>query len=262
METVYCNYVNDTVYCSGICSECGNSKAELTNEFIAPDFAGFYDSIFTPYFDDDVCYDDDLNEWVRENVDYDYQEYEKQVGIKYIDALESELREYLPNFRAEYKDIDSPQYYNFTTDRVVGLCNLNEIREDIKKYINNNFDAFRQWIKDKHSSYDGFISFYSNNVYDWDLDKDLDHNELMSIFGFILTNEKVIGYDCDWDLNNRVYEDYTYVDWYIDTDKINKDFNFNTPVESMWDLQYYRKNDKGVYEWIKDVEGQLKLLTI
>ena len=137
-----------------------------------------------------------------------------------------------------------------------------EIREEIKTYINKNFDAFRKWIKDNHSSYDGFISFYSNNVYDWDLDGDLDHNELMSIFGFILTNEKVIGYDCNWDLNDNVCNIGIYADWYIDTDKINKDFNFNTPVESMWDLQYYRKNDDGVYEWTKDVEGQLKLLTI
>lgn len=258
METNYCNYVNDTVYCSGICSECGNSKAELKDEFIAPDFAGFYDSIFTPYFEEDVCYDDDLNEWVRDNIEYDYREYESNVARHYIYAVEDALKEYLPHFKAEYKEVDSPKYYNFETDRAVGVCNLEEIREEIKAYINKNFDAFRKWIKDNHSSYDGFISYYSNNVYDWNLDGNLDHNELMSIFSFILTNEKVIGDDCDWDLNHRVYED-VYCNWYINTDKINKDFNFNAPVESMWDLQYYRKNDKGVYEWIKDVEGQLKL---
>ena len=217
METNYCNFTNDTMYCDGICSNCGNSKAELTNEFIAPDFVGFYDSIFTPYFEEDLECDDELQAWVNENVDYDYKEYESNVARHYIYAVEDALREYLPNFRAEYKEVDSPKYYNFTTDRVVGLCNLNEIREDIKKYINNNFDAFRKWVKDNHSSYDGFISFYSNNVYDWDLDGELDHNELMSIFGFILTNEKIIGYNCDWDLNSRVWEDCTYVDWYIDT---------------------------------------------
>lgn len=236
---------------------------ELTNEFIAPAFAGFYESIFTPYFDEDLDCDNELQAWVNENVDYDYKEYESNVAKHYVWAVEDALKEYLPSFRAEYKEVDSPKYYNFETDRAVGVCNLEEIREEIKAYINKNFDAFRQWIRDKHSSYDGFISYYSNNVYDWDLDKDLDHNELMSIFGFILTNENVIGYDCDWDLNCRVYEyGDCYVNWYIDTDKINKDFNFNTPVESMYDLQYYRKNDKGVYEWTKDVEGQLKLLTI
>ena len=235
---------------------------ELTNEFIAPDFAGFYDSIFTPYFDECLDCDDDLQAWVNENVDYDYKEYESNVARHYVWAVEDALREYLPNFRAEYKEVDSPKYYNFETDRVVGLCNLNEIREDIKAYINKYPNEFKKWVKDNHSSYDGFISFYSNDVNDWDLDKDLDHNELMSIFGFILTNEKVIGYDCDWDLNDRVCESGIYADWYIDTDKINKDFKFNTPVESMWDLQYYRKNDKGVYEWTKDVEGQLKLITI
>ena len=54
METNYCNFTNDTMYCDGICSNCGNSKAELTNEFIAPDFVGFYDSIFTPYFEEAI----------------------------------------------------------------------------------------------------------------------------------------------------------------------------------------------------------------
>lgn len=234
---------------------------KLTHEFVAPAFAGFYDSIFTPEFYDDVCDDYELNNWVREYVTYDYKEYESNVARQYIYAVEDALKEYLPSFRAEYKEVDSPQYYNFTTDKAIGLCNLEEIREEIKAYINKYPNEFKKWIKDNHSSYDGFISFYPNDVNDWDLDKDLDHNELMSIFGFILTNEHVIGYDCDWDLNNRVYED-VYCDWYIDTDKINKDFKFNAPVESMWDLQYYRKNDDGVYEWTKDVEGQLKLLTI
>jgi hypothetical protein len=235
---------------------------ELTNEFIAPDFAGFYDSIFTPehYEDvDDLTSDKDLQQWVCDNITYDYKEYETSVAKEYINVLECELKEFLPSFKAEYKEVDSPQYYNFETDKVVGLCNLEDIREEIKAYINKYPNEFKKWIKDKHSSYDGFISFYSNDVNDWDLDGDLDHNELGSIFGFILTNEKVIGYDCDYDLNNIVYEHGIYADWFIDTDKINKDFNFNAPVECLDDLQYFHKNDDGVYEWTKDVEGQLKL---
>ena len=114
------------------------AEKELTNEFIAPDFAGFYDSIFTPNFEEDVCDDGDLQAWVDENVEYDYKEYESNVARHYIYAVEDALKEYLPSFRAEYKEVDSPKYYNFETDRVVGLCNLEEIREEIKAYINKN----------------------------------------------------------------------------------------------------------------------------
>ena len=235
---------------------------ELTNEFIAPDFAGFYDSIYTPEFYADLCEladDTDIYDWVYENVEYDYKEYEKQIATQYIYEVENALKEYLPHFRAEFKEVDSPKYYNFETDKAVGVCNLEDIREEIKAYISKYPNEFKKWIKDNHSSYDGFISFYSNDVNDWDLDSELDHNELGSIFGFILTNEKVIGYDLDWDLNNNVLDHGIYPDWYIDTDKINNDFNFTVPVESLWDLQYYRKNNDGVYEWIEDCEGQLKL---
>lgn len=235
---------------------------ELTNEFIAPDFAGFYDSIYTPEFYADMyelADDADIYDWVYENVEYDYREYEKQIATQYIYEVENALREYLPHFRAEFREVDSPAYYNFETDKAVGVCNLEDIREDIKAYISKYPNEFKKWIKDNHSSYDGFISFYSNDVNDWDLDSELDHNELGSIFGFILTNEHIIGYNCDWDLNARVYDSGINPDWYIDTDKINNDFKFTVPVESLWDLQYYRKNNDGVYEWIEDCEGQLKL---
>jgi hypothetical protein len=31
-DTRFCDFINDTVYCSGICSECGNSRATSDDE--------------------------------------------------------------------------------------------------------------------------------------------------------------------------------------------------------------------------------------
>lgn len=31
-DTCYCTYVNDTVYCNGICSECGNKDIKLDED--------------------------------------------------------------------------------------------------------------------------------------------------------------------------------------------------------------------------------------
>ena len=31
-DTCYCTYINDTVYCNGICSKCGNKDIKLDDE--------------------------------------------------------------------------------------------------------------------------------------------------------------------------------------------------------------------------------------
>lgn len=32
MDTCYCDYINDTVYCDGYCSKCGNKDIELDED--------------------------------------------------------------------------------------------------------------------------------------------------------------------------------------------------------------------------------------
>lgn len=31
-DTIFCEFINDTVFCSGLCSECGNKDIELDEE--------------------------------------------------------------------------------------------------------------------------------------------------------------------------------------------------------------------------------------
>lgn len=238
----------------------------MKNEFIAPDFAGFYESIYTSAYDnteynlkEDFGTDNDIAEWLVDNIEYNYRDYENRIGIYYLDTLERELKVFLPKFKCEFVEIDSPKYYNFETDKVIGVCNLEDIREDMNKYINEHFDDFKKWVYDNHSSYDGFFSFYSNDCNDWDLQGDLDCVELGSIFGFILTNEGII--NDDWDLNDTTWDfacGNVIPDWNIDIDKLNNDFKFNTPITDIYELEYYKKNNEGIYIWTKDVEGQLK----
>lgn len=230
----------------------------LEQEFIAPFFWGFYESEYTDasniefdLFDDPHAVDDDILSWVCEDAQLS-DEYFKDVCKTYISVLEDEIKNVLPNFSAEYKETESPREYNFTTDKIVGICDYPAIKEDIKKYIEEHKEAWIKWVKDHHSSHSGFISFYSDNADEWDLDN-VDHNELGSILGFILDNEMSDPYY----LNNEVTEK-VYKDWEVNLEELNKAFNFNTPVEDLDDLKYYKK-EGDTYVWTKDVEGQQKL---
>jgi len=232
----------------------------LEQEFIAPFFDGFYDSLYTDsddlewdIWDDPHAIDDDIEEWVCENAELT-QEYYEEVGKAYIEILQNNIKKVIPNFTAEYVETESPREYNYTTDKLVGKCDYPAIREDIKKYIEENKEAWKEWVKDNHSSYPGFISSYPDNADEWNLDN-VDHNELGSILGFILSNEKMI--NDNWNLNDSVREN-VYKQWEVDMDELNKAFNFNTPVEDLEELEYYKK-EGDQYVYTKDVEGQQKL---
>lgn len=75
-------------------------------------------------------------------------------------------------FSLEFEELTSPREYNFTTDKIFARISPEQVQ-----WLFNNTDTpvLRQHITDKHSSRDGFISFYPNtleewpaNVLDWD----------------------------------------------------------------------------------------------
>ena len=67
----------------------------------------------------------------------------------------------------EFIKVNSPKYYNYSTDKLV--CNI-EINKDVfvHELRKNNFDNWKQFLKDNFTSYDGFISFYPNTSIEWD----------------------------------------------------------------------------------------------
>ena len=234
----------------------------LEQEFTAPFFPGFYESIFTPQSDDVVWHlfnnpnnvPDQILDWCEANADIvDYEAYEKEVCKAYIDEVVNTLQGVLPNFRAEFVEMESPKEYNNTTDRCFGKCNWEEVKNTVKKYIAENRDAFKKWIKDNHSSYSGFISFYDNDADKWDLDGELDYNEVGSILGFIINNEGKS------DLSYAVYEDVN-VDWDVDLEELKKNFTFDVEPESLSDLEnYVFDEENNVFKLNIESPGQQKL---
>ena len=144
-------------------------------------FSGFYQSYhdeecehhLQSMFDIEGCGDvnQELLDKARDVIDwtYVYDEYAKAFAEIFMTSC---------GFKSfQYNDMVSPREYNFTTDRLFGSLYLSEID---KMFQETDKDVLRQVILDRHSSYSGFISFYSNDLNEWKVKdvSDWDHNEL------------------------------------------------------------------------------------
>jgi hypothetical protein len=76
----------------------------------------------------------------------------------------------------ENVEMTSPRYYNFETDRLWADVELKDgWEDDVRAFMTENADWLRERIKDDWTSYDGFMSFMSNNFDDLTHDKDGDY---------------------------------------------------------------------------------------
>ena len=153
-------------------------------------FYGFYNSIF---LNDEQIYEyemEDLTELetrlnqelenkfyvTYEWSDQDRNEYFNNVGAEFIENMKYLINYYIPEemkqedyykLEIEYKGVYSPKYYNYTTDKIDYTIKTNEkTMQELKKYI-LNLPGAEQYIFKRFSSYDGFISFLSNDIEYW-----------------------------------------------------------------------------------------------
>ncbi|MDP3066217.1 MAG: hypothetical protein Q8N08_05695 [Methanobacteriaceae archaeon] len=207
-------------------------------EIMNPLNTGFYDgSILSPgeggnaieygnYEEDDET----LNGYLTRHgltIEYDYKKYRLDVSTAVNDYFIEKMNEIIYNL-FKIKDLlqhksdellTSPKYYNFETDKAYFKVIVDD--EDYKSFIaqifDQYFDELTKMIIDRHTSYDGFISFYSNDIEDWKLaQEDLDYNELHTIFSMLLD----IGGDREeylYDLYDICSNIYYSMDWhYLD----------------------------------------------
>lgn len=177
---------------------------KLTMQF---PFMGFYESVHSGMIDSElestVEYDaESLGMDSRELFDIRWQfvdygdakkEYLGKFFAEFIKRLENELAYYIPEdsngmkklvrvtIPAEFEKMESPKFYNFETDRLfvtIPAEFAEKMRHDVTPL------TFKSHIEARHTSRDGFASFYSANWEEWK-DKppaEFDHNELMTLF--------------------------------------------------------------------------------
>lgn len=171
-------------------------------ETYLPVFNGFYETLFTPDGEESEIEDingarelRDLPEIDYSDCEWDYEEYNERVSQKCTEVIERELIDLFPSItNIEYQELVSPKYYNFKTDSINIEIEIKDLNEIIA-YLQDNEEEFAEYIKDKYTSRDGFISSYSNDSIDWlfylNNEEKLSH-VLGSVLDFVFINE---GYD-------------------------------------------------------------------
>jgi hypothetical protein len=181
-------------------------------ETVVPFFPGFYHSYLSDMVDNEIEYylDDEDNTETYDDIEdrLDYQKAYKEISKQWLNKFNN-----ITGLNLEYIEIDSPREYNFTTDRLIARISSEELNP-LKNIPKTEPETFQRVLNRHFKSYDGFCSFYSNDIDDWDKDMDeLDCNEVMAyIEAYILTEgldeDDIIDQTID---SSCVYEAAQYV---------------------------------------------------
>lgn len=96
-----------------------------------------------------------------------------------------------------FESIDSPRYYNYTTDRL--FC---DAKEDQLISLYNKVDQkiLEEMIKENHTSRPGFDSYYSNDINDesWHNPAHYDHNQWLTVIDAYIKQNEINVDDLYW----------------------------------------------------------------
>ena len=98
-----------------------------------------------------------------EEVIYDFDEFQTIAGKACVDSLNEKLDSHDVIIDMRYIGIDSPAYYNCTTDKVIIDIDYNFIA--LVKYCKHTKQKkFNKYLIDNYTSYSGYVSFIENSV--------------------------------------------------------------------------------------------------
>jgi len=178
-----------------------------TIETWLPVFPGFYDTIFEANVEDELwyqndCRDTDLPIIEYDDLEFDNAQYEEDVVKQCTEFIESNLKALGLVSAIRFQGISSPKEYNFHNDSgniEIDLSDENIVA--IQGYVSFHETKYREWLADTYTSYDGFSSWYSNELSDWyeytndfsDFSKKKHY--LGSVLEFICWNENITAED-------------------------------------------------------------------
>lgn len=200
-----------------------------------PLFPGFYESILSQSLDHAVTSEaENLSEREESQQYYPETYFPEELRLDYSflwefvnhgDAYRQMAKDYAESFDQwmnvncgtpegafAYESMIRPREYNYTTDRLfveVPLAVMQSLFAGIDRA------KLAQVIESRHSSRDGFASFYSNDIESWELDdlESLDHNELGTILCAAIAGQIDGENEFNWTLCESIIEqDYTYLD--------------------------------------------------
>lgn len=192
-------------------------------------FSGFYESIHSVRIDQAIeshyNYDYDTGMDIEIPVEtydaifmanVDHKAIDTEYCQEYVDAFNNEL-----DMNFKFLELTSPKEYNFSTDKIYTTVNRNEFNTKIRSVV-ESLPEWTQSVKDNYTSYDGFHSFYSNNINDdiWTrpvLDE-CQYNTMLQCYIETQLPEDALFYLCDdFEISNWTSVDnaITVIDKYI-----------------------------------------------
>lgn len=175
-----------------------------------PYFPGFYESHLAHLvdweiermFDYDGCGTSEEPEVFWREVDY--RQTHENVAKLWLEAYQCWLKgEHDLDIPLKWSAMQSPKEYNFTTDRVFALVRLNDMAKAFRKA---GTEAVKQAARDRFTSYDGFCSFYNNDIREWGKLSEWDCNQLGTIFAAIGDRNDLCLLMEDWNCNGEFEE--------------------------------------------------------
>jgi hypothetical protein len=161
-------------------------------------FPGFYESSLSAIVDDEIEQVFDISDgggvsaipdvWIGAHaINYSaiYKEVARLYGFAWVEQFTEATGIALD---AQFEEMTSPKYYNFETDRLFMTISALAVAHLFEASEADNHERLTAVIKERHTSYDGFASFYSNDLGEW-LSKPVgtwDHNELCTLLLAVL----------------------------------------------------------------------------
>ena len=152
-------------------------------------FSGFYESLHDSAIDNAIKqeFSDDNG---NENAELSY----RALDSADFGTIRNEYaKEYAGNFAHEFgikslgfESLNSPREYNFTTDRIFCYIDYSELCGIVKTFDLAEFSAY---VRERFTSRDGFISYYSADLADWGRIESWDHNQCGTALEFYAMQE-------------------------------------------------------------------------
>jgi len=170
----------------------------MIKEFTVPKFPGFYESVFTPNFENQL--EDDIKDYCNCEIiaeaicdifidHFNHDTYEEDVGRVYADYFVNGLQSRLKNVELVDVKVTRPRYYNYETDKLHIKVALSEQDMDI---LNNDLKdkKFAKIVECEFVDSPGFMSYHSNDVTHWPQDvrdEKFDNIKLGYLMDYVLT---------------------------------------------------------------------------
>jgi hypothetical protein len=171
-------------------------------------FSGFYNSWHEDFISTDLerVFEDENGINMHSHL------FEKAIhGLNYQNVRIAYSRSYTSEFAGacelktlKFLELDSPNFYNYETDRILAEIELPELQQIMAK---TDITVLQRIAKQRHTSRDGFISFYSPNIAEWPVFEEWDENQLCTLL--LAYYETVTGEEWDSDEELTLVEDFS-----------------------------------------------------